>query len=164
MDQLGKLLQAPKPKPAAQPKPTAAQTAPRAASTPAPAAAKPALLAGASAGNAKPAQAAPSPLVGAASGAAASAPREQAILGGGRDFTVHLSSFRDRDNAEGYRNKLTAAGEQAFISETEVNGQHWYRVMSGRFKSREDAASYGRDLKRRDLTADTGQYMIKSID
>ena len=116
----------------------------------------------------QPAAVASSSLVGAASGAgngtSRPAGRDDSLLGGGRDFTVHLSSFRDQDNAEKYRSKLAAAGEQAYITETTVNGQHWYRVMSGRFKSRASAENYGRDLRRRDLTADTGQYMIKPVD
>ena len=180
MDQVGLLPSQAKTQPAAQPKaaqPKAAQpkgAQPKAAQQTA-AASKPARPAETPAPETEapkqPAVAASS-LVGAASGAAtgASKPaaladgRDEALLSGGRDFTVHLSSFRDRDNAENYRSKLVEAGEQAYITETTVNGQHWYRVMSGRFKSRADAANYGRDLKRRDLTADTGQYMVKPVD
>lgn len=117
----------------------------------------------------KAASGAPS-LVGAASGATLATtasrpvtPTSENLLGGGRDFTVHLGSFRERSNAEDYLSKLGAAGEQGFISETMVNGQHWYRVMSGRFSERSDAEIYGRDLKKRGLTADAGQYMIKYI-
>lgn len=177
MDQVGLLLpkaksQPPAPKPqetqAKAPQPNAAQAQTGAAK------AKP--QATASAPKTEPApqgkiNAAPSPVVDAASGASsetvriASSPvRDETVLGGGRDFTVHLSSFRDRDNAENYKNKLVAAGEKAFITETTVNGQQWHRVMSGRFKSRTDAANYGSDLKRRRLTTDAGQYMVKPID
>ena len=115
--------------------------------------------------------AASSSLVNAASGATGglakpvSAELEETLLGGGRAFTVHLSSFRELDNAERYEAELTARGEKAIITEATVNGQQWYRVMiDRRFKSRTEAESYGRDLKRRGLTADAGQYFVKPVD
>lgn len=81
-----------------------------------------------------------------------------------RVFTVHLSSFTDQANAERYRSKLTEAGEDAQISQVTMEGRQWYRVMSGRFKSRSAAEAYGTDLKRRGLTAEAGHYLVKSLD
>lgn len=81
-----------------------------------------------------------------------------------REFTVHLASFTDQGNAEKYRSKLAAAGENALISQVAMEGRQWYRVMSGRFTSRPAAEAYGTDLKRRGLTAETGPYLIKSLD
>ncbi|UQZ88526.1 hypothetical protein C4J81_04620 [Deltaproteobacteria bacterium Smac51] len=85
------------------------------------------------------------------------------ILAGTREFTVHLGSFADRNNADRYQSTLTAAGVTAFVTESTVNGKLWYRVMSGRFKSQAEAEAHGSDLKRRGLTTSSGRYVIKSI-
>ncbi len=102
--------------------------------------------------------------------AAAASPPAADLIGGeapapsaSGNFTVHLGSFSDRENAEKYRTKLASSGEMAFISEITVEGRLWYRVMSGRFNSRSNAEAHGRDLKRRGLTADTGNYLIKPV-
>lgn len=85
------------------------------------------------------------------------------ILSGTKEFTVHLGSFRDQKNADLFRNKLAGAGSPAFISEITVNGQVWYRVMSGRFSSQSLAEAHGRELKRQGLTTDNGRYLIKPL-
>jgi hypothetical protein len=36
--------------------------------------------------------------------------------------------------------------------------------MSGRFSNRANAEAHGRDLKRRGLTAETGNYLIKPLE
>lgn len=109
-------------------------------------------------------------MAAAASSGDPSAPRAsvsvgpEAVLGGLKEFTVHLASFGEKSNAETYKSKLASAGESAFISEITVEGKLWYRVMSGRFSSRSEAEDHGRDLRRRDLTADTGRYLIKPLE
>jgi septal ring-binding cell division protein DamX len=91
-------------------------------------------------------------------------PAGDTLLNASREFTVHLASFNDRENAEKYKDQLTASGEQAFISEVVMDGRRWHRVMSGRFATRDEAEAYGRDLKRRSLTAATGSYLIKPVE
>jgi cell division protein FtsN len=95
-----------------------------------------------------------------------------AAAGGGRSgilsntagFTVHLGSFVDQANAEKFRTKLAAAGEEAAISEISLDGRRWYRVLSGRFDTRTAAEAHGRDLRRRGLTDDTGgPFIVKPI-
>ncbi len=109
----------------------------------------------------KPAAAAPRQRPAAAPPAAAP---EGRILGGVREFTVHLASFADRANAEKYMGKLVSARvNDAFVAESVVNGRLWYRVMSGRFASQAEAEAHGNDLRRRNLTASGGRYVIKSI-
>ena len=92
------------------------------------------------------------------------AANNESVLGGMKEFTVHLGSFGEKSNAEKYRDKLVSAGEAAFISEITTEGKLWHRVMSGRFASRAEAEEHGRDLRRRNLTADTGRYLIKPLD
>lgn len=89
---------------------------------------------------------------------------EGTILSSQQEFTVHLGSFAEKGNADKYRTKLAGAGEIAFVAITEVEGRQWYRVMSGRFNTRANAEAHGRSLKGRDLTVDSGRYLIKTID
>lgn len=120
-----------------------------------------------------------SPAAASSSASASSAPRQasaplervpqpaeegEPILSQLREFTVHLGSFGEKANAEAYRARLAAAGHSAFISETTVDGKRWYRVMSGRFASRAEADAHGLELKRLDLTTDTGRYLVKPLD
>lgn len=86
------------------------------------------------------------------------------ILSSRPEFTVHLSSFTEKDNADKYKTKLAGAGEISFITISEVDGRLWYRVMSGRFNTRANADAHGRDLKRRGLTANSGRFLIKTIE
>jgi cell division protein FtsN len=86
------------------------------------------------------------------------------ILSNTEGFTVHLGSFVDQANAEKFRAKLAAAGEEAAISEISLDGRRWYRVLSGRFDTRTAAEAHGRDLRRRGLTDDTGgPFIVKPI-
>lgn len=89
---------------------------------------------------------------------------DRPILGGTREFTVHLASFTERGNAEKYMGKLASAREKdAFITESMVNGRLWYRVMSGRFPSQAEAEAHGNDLRRRNLTASGGRFVVKPL-
>ncbi|MGL4208493.1 MAG: SPOR domain-containing protein [Candidatus Adiutrix sp.] len=85
------------------------------------------------------------------------------LLSSSREFTVHLASFGDKNNAEKYKAKLESAGESAYISEITVSDRLWFRVMSGRFPTQSQANSHGLDLKRRDLTTESGTFLVKPI-
>lgn len=139
-------------------KPQAPPAAPAIAAPAATAAAKPAVEKSTAAASTTPAEAAKPKL------ATSKPASSKGLLAGSRHYTVHLGSFGDKSNAENYLAQLVAAGETAFISESTVDGRLWHRVMSGRFLSRDEAENYGRNLKRRGLTADTGRYLVKSID
>ncbi|MBF0528690.1 MAG: SPOR domain-containing protein [Deltaproteobacteria bacterium] len=103
------------------------------------------------------------------------APKEQATAkqtakpaaaetnGGGVQFTVHLGSFTDKSNADHAMTKLKNAGIPAYITRIELDGKTWHRLMAGKFANRAQAEAYGKDLKQRGLTADTGAYTIKPI-
>jgi len=97
-------------------------------------------------------------------GAPANTGGRSGILSNTEGFTVHLGSFVDQANAEKYRAKLAAAGEEVFISEISLDGRRWYRVLTGRFDTRAAADAHGRDLRRRGLTEDTGgPFIVKPI-
>lgn len=89
---------------------------------------------------------------------------QKGLLAASRQYTVHLGSFGEKGNADKYLAQLLNAGEEAFISESTVDGRLWHRVMSGRFLSRDEAENYGRNLKKRGLTVETGRYLVKSVD
>jgi cell division protein FtsN len=99
-------------------------------------------------------------------GAAAPPPSggRSGILSNTEGFTVHLGSFVDQANAEKFRAKLAAAGEEAAIAEINLDGRLWYRVLAGRFDTRTAAEAHGRELRRRGLTDDTGgPFIVKPI-
>lgn len=85
--------------------------------------------------------------------------------GSDRDFnyTVLLASFSMKSNAERNLARLRAAGVPVFISMAEVNQRSYYRLMAGRFPTRDEAVQYGRKLERSGLTRETGRHMIKSL-
>ena len=85
------------------------------------------------------------------------------LLSGHEGFTVHLGSFVDQANAEKYRAKLVANGEPATISEINLGGRHWYRVLSGRFETRTAADAHGRNLRRRGLADESRPFIVKPI-
>lgn len=83
---------------------------------------------------------------------------------GGIQFTVHLASFSEKNNADRSLAKLKSAGVPAFVSMTEVNSKIWYRLMVGRFANREEAEKYGRKIEEKGLNSGMGKYIIKPID
>jgi hypothetical protein len=99
----------------------------------------------------------------AANAAPAKPPAGTGLLAATREFTVHLASFGDPGNADKYKTKLVDAGENAFISEITVEGRIWYRVMSGRFNNQNEANNHGLDLRRRGLTTDSGNFLVKPL-
>jgi DedD protein len=55
-------------------------------------------------------------------------------------YTLQLSSFQDKAEAEAFLGSMKSTGYQAFVTEAEVNGKTFYRVRLGSFRSL-DAAS-----------------------
>jgi cell division septation protein DedD len=54
-------------------------------------------------------------------------------------FTLQLSSFQDRNEAQAYLDSVKASGYQAYVTEGEVDGKQFFRVRMGSFKSVEAA-------------------------
>lgn len=57
-------------------------------------------------------------------------------------YSVVVGSFSVKTNAEGLRTKLVNAGYSARVVKAQVNGSDWYRVVSGTFDSKNEAASF----------------------
>lgn len=79
--------------------------------------------------------------------ARAAQPPAQAVKGGA--FTLQLSAFQDRQEADRFAARLRNKGYAPYILSAEVPGKGtWYRVRMGSFASRDDASRYLSDFKR----------------
>ncbi len=68
-------------------------------------------------------------------------------------FTLQLSSFQDKAEAEAFLSSIKAAGYQAYVTQAEVDGKGtFYRVRLGTFRSLETAnsakAAFEKDAKK----------------
>ena len=55
-------------------------------------------------------------------------------------FTLQLSSFQDRNEADAFLSSVKAAGYSAYVTEAEVSGKGtFYRVRMGKYASLEAA-------------------------
>ncbi|NVB78596.1 MAG: hypothetical protein HOV81_09400 [Kofleriaceae bacterium] len=54
-------------------------------------------------------------------------------------FTLQLSSFQDKNEAQSYLDSIKAAGYPAYITEGSVDGKQFFRVRLGSYKSQEAA-------------------------
>lgn len=74
-------------------------------------------------------------------------PPAQAVKGGA--FTLQLSAFQDRQEADRFAARLRDRGYAPYILAAEVPGKGtWYRVRMGSFKDRDAASRYLADFKR----------------
>jgi cell division septation protein DedD len=64
-------------------------------------------------------------------------------------FTLQLSSFQDRAEADAFFEKLHQAGQDPYVTESEVDGQTWYRVRLGRYPSYDAAVEAKTDFEKR---------------
>ena len=55
------------------------------------------------------------------------------------NYTVHVSAFRDKKQADRIVNRLEDAGYPAFVETVPMKGVNWYTVRIGRYPSRTDA-------------------------
>lgn len=85
--------------------------------------------------------------------ASAPARRDESEMTGG--FAVQVGSFNVIEQANERVARLRSAGFDARMVMVELPGRgKWYRVQSGRFRSRDEAASYGGKLKSNGATDD----------
>ncbi|NPC83128.1 SPOR domain-containing protein, partial [Pyxidicoccus fallax] len=79
--------------------------------------------------------------------ARAALPPAQAVKGGA--FTLQLSAFQDRQEADRFAARLRDRGYAPYILAAEVPGKGtWYRVRMGSFATRDAASRYLADFKR----------------
>jgi DedD protein len=64
-------------------------------------------------------------------------------------FTLQLSSFQDRAEADAFFQKLRQTGQDPYVTESEVDGQTWYRVRVGRYPSYDAAIEAKTDFEKR---------------
>lgn len=62
-------------------------------------------------------------------------------------FFLHVSSFREKSNADSLANRLIAQGQKAFHVVETISGERWFRVYIGEFGSEEEARNAGKDLR-----------------
>ena len=65
---------------------------------------------------------------------------------GGIQYTVQLASLEDRGKAEGMVNRLKTGGFDAYFYEVKIKGKTFYRIRSGKFKSKEEAGIHARKV------------------
>lgn len=71
------------------------------------------------------------------------------------NLTVQIGSFNDQAQANDRAARLQSAGANARVVRADIPGKGtWYRVQVGGFASREEAVSYGNQLKAKNLAQD----------
>ncbi|MGH7281502.1 MAG: SPOR domain-containing protein, partial [Polyangiaceae bacterium] len=64
---------------------------------------------------------------------------------------LQVSSFRTRDEADGFADQLRTRGHKAYVLEAQVPGRGlWYRVRVGPFATQHAAASYRSSFESRE--------------
>jgi cell division septation protein DedD len=77
------------------------------------------------------------------------------------NLTVQIGSFNDQAQANDRAARLKSAGADAHVVRADISGKGtWYRVQVGRFASREEATSYGNQLKAKNLAQD---FIVTSV-
>lgn len=66
--------------------------------------------------------------------------------GTGRNFTVQLGAFTDRDNAERLKAAIGLERSDAYIMKVAITGRTFYRVRVGKFSSKEKAIKAAKNL------------------
>jgi DedD protein len=65
-------------------------------------------------------------------------------------FTLQLSSFQDRAEADAFLDKLRKAGHAPYVTESQVDGEKWFRVRVGRYPSFDAAVEAKTDFEKRE--------------
>ena len=69
----------------------------------------------------------------------------------GRSYMMQCGAFRTNDQATSMRLRLSGAGHAAQVSQGQVNGATWYRVVVGPFASKADAEGQRASMQSRHL-------------
>lgn len=78
--------------------------------------------------------------------------RKQAPLN--MDYTVQVASYPNLNDAESMSESLVKKGFPAFPIKVSINGQDWYRVSVGSFKTKKEASEYQVSLKKQGVVKD----------
>jgi cell division septation protein DedD len=102
-----------------------------------------------------PAQPAPNPPA-AVNQQASDAPQPDASAPPSEEgFTLQIGSYNEQTQAQERVDKLGSFGVKAYVARVEIPKRGtWYRVQTGHFSSREEAARYGTQLRSKGAVAD----------
>jgi len=62
-------------------------------------------------------------------------------------FTIQVAAYLKQSHADRYLGKLKDRGLKAHIKKTRGGGKIWYLIRVSHFKTKQEAAAYGRKLK-----------------
>jgi cell division septation protein DedD len=65
---------------------------------------------------------------------------------GTTQYTVQLASLEDKGKAEGMVSRLKTSGFDAYFYEVKIKGKTFYRIRSGKFKTKEEAGIHARKV------------------
>lgn len=71
------------------------------------------------------------------------------------EYTVQVASYPTSKDAESLAASYIKKGFPAFPFRVTINGQEWYRVSIGSFKTKKEAMSYQNDLKKQGVVKDS---------
>jgi DedD protein len=85
-----------------------------------------------------------------AKGAAGAAKKQDAVAAGASHFTLQLSAFPDKGDAEDFMHKIQSAGYKPFLVASEIPGKGvFYRVRVGDYVSRQAAVDAKSEFERK---------------
>jgi cell division septation protein DedD len=66
-------------------------------------------------------------------------------------YGLHISSYKESSHADEDIQRLTEYGLKAYLEETEVSGEKWFRVYAGDFPTEAEARKLGEELKKKGM-------------
>lgn len=69
-------------------------------------------------------------------------------------YTIQISSSQKKENSKRVRDELRDQNHNAIITEATVNGELYYRVRVGKFKTRSKASRYAKNMKEKGHISD----------
>lgn len=68
-----------------------------------------------------------------------------------KNYYLHISSFKEKRNAEREVRKLGKQGHKFIMETEEVQGEKWFKVYSSAFKDEQEARKFGSELKKKGI-------------
>jgi hypothetical protein len=79
-------------------------------------------------------------------------------------YSIHLASFKDLQNANGYVNKLTKKGKLVFWKKKDIPGKgEFYRVYLGKYQDRTLAVEFWKKLKSQGSVSYFGIHKFREV-
>lgn len=101
------------------------------------------------------------PMTGRAGHSQTTKPVQTVTVPNRGNLTLQVASFNDQSQANDRVARLKAAGVDASVVRAEIPGKGtWYRVQIGRFASRDEAGSFGNQLRSRGVVQ---EFIVTSV-